>query len=118
MLPSTLTRGSRTFRLGVALFLAILPLASAWARVHHNDNWARQQFAKAERMREALNGRPAGERTRREYQRVIDSYRRGYFCSPSLSKAAPHAVPAARPIIEVTLRIYRNKIMHRRAHHF
>ena len=71
MLSSTLTRGSRTFRLGVALFLAILPLASASARIHHNDAWARQQFSKAERMREALNGRPAGERTRREYQREI-----------------------------------------------
>src|SRR5258708_25297613 len=89
MHSTTLSRGTRAFRLGVALLLAFLPLASAKARVHHNDNWSRQQFAKAERMREALNGRPVAERTRHEYQRVIDSYRRVYFCSPSSSKADP-----------------------------
>jgi len=111
MLPSTLTRGSRAFRLGVALFLAILPLASAWARVHHNDNWARQQFGKAERMREALNGRPAGERTRREYQRVIDSYRRVYFGSPSSSKADPSVVATAELMIEMGRRFDDNKIL-------
>src|SRR5258706_5227799 len=111
MLPSTLTRGSRAFRLGVALFLAILPLASAWARVHHNDNWARQQFGKAERMREALNGRPAGERTRREYQRVIGSYRRVYFGSPSSSKADPSVVATAELMIEMGRRFGDNKIL-------
>ena len=57
---TTLTRGGRAFRLGAALLLVLLPLVSASARVRHNDAWARQQFAKAERMREALNGRPVG----------------------------------------------------------
>src|SRR5208283_4342876 len=93
---TTLTRGGCAFRLGVALLLALLPLVPASARVqrpvHHNDAWARQQFARAERMREALNGRPLGERTRREYQRVIDSYRRVYFSAPASSKADPSVV--------------------------
>src|SRR5258708_30587789 len=112
MLPSTLTRGTRAFRLGVALLLAFLPLASAKARVHHNDNWARQQFAKAERMREALNGRPAGERTRREYQRVMDSYRRVYFGSPSSSQADPSLGATAELIDENGRPLYSNKIPH------
>ena len=51
--------------------MVLLPVLSASARVRHNDAWARQRFANAERMREALNGRPAKDRTRREYQRVI-----------------------------------------------
>src|ERR1700704_5796677 len=110
---TTLTRGSRAFRLGVALFLAIWPLASASARVHHNDSWARQQFAKAERMREALNGRPAGERTRREYQRAIDSYRRVYFGSPASSKADPSVVATAELMIEMGRRFDDNKILRR-----
>ncbi len=107
----TLTRGSRALRLGAALLLALLPLADASARVHHNDAWARQQFAKAERMREALNGRPVGERTRHEYQRVIDSYRRVYFGSPASSKADPSVVATAELMIEMGRRFDDNKIL-------
>jgi N-acetylmuramoyl-L-alanine amidase len=108
---TTLTRGPRALRLGAALFLALLPLAAASARIHHNDAWARQQFGKAERMREALNGRPTGERTRREYQRVIDSYRRVYFGSPASSKADPSVVATAELMIEMGRRFDDNKIL-------
>ena len=40
---------------------------------------ARTQFETAERMLEALNGRPAEERTRRDYQKVADAYRKVYY---------------------------------------
>jgi N-acetylmuramoyl-L-alanine amidase len=93
------------------LLVLLLPLVSASARVHHNDAWARQQFAKAERMREALNGRPVGERTRREYQRVIDSYRRVYFGSPASSKADPSVVATAELMVEMGRRFDDNKIL-------
>ncbi len=108
---TTLTRGGHAFRLGVALLLVLLPLASASARIRHNDAWARQQFAKAERMREALNGRPLGERTRHEYQRVIDSYRRVYFGSPASSKADPSVVATAELMVEMGRRFDDNKIL-------
>jgi N-acetylmuramoyl-L-alanine amidase len=108
---TTLTRRARVFRLGAALLLVLLPLVSASARVHHNDAWARQQFTKAERMREALNGRPVGERTRREYQRVIDSYRRVYFGSPASSKADPSVVATAELMVEMGRRFDDNKIL-------
>jgi N-acetylmuramoyl-L-alanine amidase len=108
---TTLTRGGRAFRIGAALLLALLPLVSASARVYHNDAWARQQFAKADRMREALNGRPVGERTRREYQRVIDSYRRVYFGSPASSKADPSVVATAELMVEMGRRFDDNKIL-------
>ena len=109
---TTLTRGGRAFRLSAALLLVLLlPLASASARVRHNDAWARQQFAKAERMREALNGRPAGERTRREYQRVIDSYHRVYFGSPTSSKADPSVVATAELMVEMGRRFDDNKTL-------
>src|SRR5208337_1840614 len=112
---TTLTRGGCAFRLGVALLLALLPLVPASARVqrpvHHNDAWARQQFARAERMREALNGRPVGERTRHEYQRVIDSYRRVYFGSPAASKADPSVVATAELMVEMGRRFDDNKIL-------
>jgi N-acetylmuramoyl-L-alanine amidase len=111
MLSKTLTRGGRTLRLGAAFLLVLLPLASASARVHHNDAWARQQFAKAERMREALNGRPVATRTRREYQHVIDSYRIVYFGSPASSKADPSVVATAELMVEMGHRFEDNKIL-------
>src|SRR6202051_1212566 len=93
------------------LFLALLPLASASARTHHGDAWARQQFSNAERMREALNGRPLAQRTRREYQRAIDSYRRVYFGSPASSKADPSVVATAELMVEMGRRFDDNKIL-------
>jgi N-acetylmuramoyl-L-alanine amidase len=108
---TTLTRGGRAFRLSAAFLLVLLPLVSASARIRHNDAWARQQFSKAERMREALNGRPLGERTRREYQRVIDSYRRVYFGSPASSKADPSVVATAELMVEMGRRFDDNKIL-------
>ncbi len=108
---TTLIRGGLAFRLGAALLLVLLPVVSASARVHHNDAWARQQFTKAERAREALNGRPVGERTRREYQRVIDSYRRVYFGSPASSRADPSVVATAELMVEMGRRFDDNKIL-------
>src|ERR1700730_8495740 len=108
---TTLTRGSRALRLGAALLVALLPLATASAPVPHNQARARPPIAKAERTREALNGRPAGERTRREYQRVIDSYRRVYFGSPASSKADPSVVATAELMIEMGRRFDDNKIL-------
>ena len=108
---TALTPYGRALRLGAALLFVLLPLVSASARVHHNDAWARQQFAKAESMREALNGRPVGERTRREYQRVIDSYRRVYFGSPASSKADPSVVATAELMVEMGRRFDDNKIL-------
>ena len=109
---TTLTRGGRAVRLGAGLLLVLLPLVSASARVHHNDAWARQQYAKAERMREALNGRPRGQRTRNEYQRVIDSYRQIYRGGPASSKADPSVVASAELMVEMGRRFDDNKILH------
>jgi N-acetylmuramoyl-L-alanine amidase len=105
---------ARHFSVALILALLVIPFASAGAHhnVHHNnDAWARQQFAKADRMREALNGRPLGERTRREYQQVIDAYRRIYLGSPSSSKADPSVVATAELKVEMGRRFEDNKIL-------
>jgi N-acetylmuramoyl-L-alanine amidase len=93
--------------------MALLPLTAASARVHYNDAWSRQQYAQAERVREALNGRPAGERTRREYQRAIDAYRRVFFGSPTSSKADPSVVATAELMVEMGRQFDDNKILRR-----
>jgi N-acetylmuramoyl-L-alanine amidase len=108
---TTRIRGLHSLRLSATALLVFLPLISASARVHHNDAWARNQYARAERMREALNGQRAEERTRREYQRVIDAYRRVYYGAPTSSKADPSVVATAELMVEMGHRFDDNKIL-------
>jgi N-acetylmuramoyl-L-alanine amidase len=104
----------RGLRWAVLLLLAALPLAPgpARARVAHNEAWAREHFAAAERMREALNGRPLADRTRHDYQRVINNYRSIYFGSPTSTKADPSVVAVAETLVEMGRRFDDDKILH------
>jgi N-acetylmuramoyl-L-alanine amidase len=98
----------------VCFAAAMLPLilaSQSSARVRHNDAWARKEFAKAERTREALNGRPASQRTRHEYQRAVDAYRSVYFGSPASSKADPSVVATAELMVEMGRRFNDDKIL-------
>jgi N-acetylmuramoyl-L-alanine amidase len=88
-------------RWGALLLLVALPGVPAHARAHHTDAWARDRFAAAERMREALNGRPPADRTRRDYQRVVNNYRNVYFGAPTSSKADPSVVAVAETLVEM-----------------
>ncbi len=93
------------------LLLFALPGAQAHARARHSEAWAREHFASAERMREALNGRPLQERTRRDYQRVINAYRAVYYGAPTSSKADPSAVAVAETLVEMGRRFDDEKIL-------
>ncbi len=62
-------------------------------------------------MREALNGRPAAERTRREYQRVIAAYRRVYYGAPTSTKADPSVVAVAELLVEMGRRFENDDIL-------
>jgi len=62
---------------------------------------AREQFDKAEQMREALNGRPAAERTRKDYQRLADAYRKVYYVDPASSKADASIIAVAEILAEM-----------------
>jgi N-acetylmuramoyl-L-alanine amidase len=89
----------------------LLPALPGHARVRHGDAWARDNFARAERMREALTGRPAQQRSRHDYQRVIDSYRRVYFGTPTSSKADASVVAVAELQVEMGRRFDDNQIL-------
>ena len=74
----------------IAILLALIALL--WTGALANDVpskklISRQEFEKAEQLREALNGRPESERTRRDYQHVVNAYRKVYYLSPASSKA-------------------------------
>jgi N-acetylmuramoyl-L-alanine amidase len=102
--------------MGAWLALALLtsfaaPLAHS--RTFHSEAWAREHFATAERMREALNGRPAGERTRHDYQRVVNAYRSVYLGAPSSTKADPSVVAVAETLVEMGRRFDDDQILNK-----
>jgi N-acetylmuramoyl-L-alanine amidase len=100
----------RTMRAAL-LTLALLSAGPAQGRVHHNEAWARDRFSMAERMREALNGRPPADRTRRDYQRVLNNYRSVYMGAPASSKADPSVVAVAETLVEMGRRFNDDKIL-------
>jgi N-acetylmuramoyl-L-alanine amidase len=71
--------------------------AFAWSAASRKQE-AATQFEKAEQMREALNGRPQEERTRRDYQRVADAYRKVYYVAPASSKADASVIAVAETL--------------------
>ena len=93
------------------LLLVALPAMQAHARPHHSEAWARDRYAAADRMREALNGRPPAERTRHDYQRVINAYRNVYYGAPTSTKADPSAVAVAETLVEMGRRFDDDKIL-------
>jgi len=94
----------------LAAFAMLTPEA-AHARAHHSDAWAREHFAAAERMREALNGRPPADRTRHDYQRVLNGYRSIYLGAPASTKADPSVVAVAETLVEMGRRFDDDKIL-------
>ncbi len=101
----------RVLRWEVLLLLVALPGVMAHARAHHSEAWARDRYAAADRMREALNGRPPGERSRHDYQRVINAYRNVYYGAPTSTKADPSAVAVAETLVEMGRRFDDDKIL-------
>ena len=69
-----------------------LPAAGAGERfartVKQKKQAARAQFETAERLRDdRWRAKPEAHRTRRDYQKVIDAYRKVYYTAPSSVKA-------------------------------
>jgi N-acetylmuramoyl-L-alanine amidase len=96
---------------GALLLLAAFTAPAAHARARHSDAWARDHFATAERMREALNGRPPADQTRHDYQRVLNAYRSVYLGAPASTKADPSVVAVAETLVEMGRRFDDDKIL-------
>src|SRR5690349_16912086 len=83
----TRTHSPIRWSLTIASLVCIL-LAPGYARtVKEKKQAARSQFEAAERLREALDGKPEPQRTRADYQRVLDAYRKVYHTAPNSIKA-------------------------------
>ena len=104
-------KGSQRALRCTAAVLSLLLLAAPARAAHRSEAWARSQFAAAERMREALNGHPAQDRTKRDYQRAISAYRQVYYGAPTSSKADASVVAVAELMEEMGHRFADNKIL-------
>ena len=90
----------RIGRIGALALLLILSSPS-FARTTHTDSWARDKFSAAEQLRTALAARAKNERSRHDYQHVIDAYRRVYLGCPTCTKADPSAMVTAELLLEM-----------------
>src|SRR6476646_222149 len=87
--PRKHSRNSLT-RIAAACALSWLLLApvSGFARtVAQKKQAARAQFDTAERLRDSLESKTEAQRTRQDYQKVIDAYRKVYYTAPTSVKA-------------------------------
>src|SRR5271166_6379609 len=87
-MPASILHAGRARLLSIAGCICLLTFASARlpAAPQHGAA-AHSPFEKAQRMREALEGRPEHQRTRRDYERVMEAYRAIYHGDPASPKA-------------------------------
>src|SRR6476469_1047013 len=94
--PRTLTR--KTFACALACLL-LAPVSTFARTVAQKKQAARIQLETAERMRDSLESKPEAQRTRKDFQKVMDAYRKVYYTAPSLAKADV-AVQAVAELLE------------------
>src|SRR3954470_13383716 len=86
--------------LATVLLVGLAATTSLSATVAHKKQVARTQFDNAEKMREALNGRPQSQRKAKDYKRVEDAYRSVYYIAPTSVKADQSVVAVAELLAE------------------
>jgi len=82
------------------LILCLLATPLSAITVARKKQIAHDQFDNAERMREALNGKPKTQRSEKDYARVMDAYRKVYYVAPTSSKADSAIVAVAELLVE------------------
>jgi N-acetylmuramoyl-L-alanine amidase len=65
----------------------LAPLSAFARTVLQKKQAARAQFDSAERLRDSLESKPEAQRTRHDFQKVIDAYRKVYYTAPTSAKA-------------------------------
>jgi N-acetylmuramoyl-L-alanine amidase len=108
---NNLDRSHPALRWAAALVWLALFVLPAHANIRRSESWAQTRFLSAGRMREALNGRPAKDRGRREYEKVIAAYRDVYYGAPTSTKADPSAVAVAELMVEMGRRLADNNLL-------
>lgn len=110
-MPAPIFHAGRRRLLAIAGVVCVFGGLSASAATRHTPT-ERPPFERAQKLREALEGRPERERTRREYERVLDAYRAVYHSNP----ASPHADASVSTVADLLAeegRVFQdNKALH------
>ena len=87
---------------GGLLLATLFVSATVFARTPaQKKQLAREQFETAQRMLGELNATPESQRSRRDYQRVMEAYRRVYYLSPASTKADESVVAVGDLLVEI-----------------
>jgi len=89
----------------VLLCLALPLAASSHAAPPTRSELAQKQFARAEAMRQELEGSPQANRTKLDYGHVLDAYRAVYHGDPASSKS-PEAITAVAELLAEEGRLF------------
>lgn len=107
-MPAPLFRAGRSYLLPIA---GVLCVSLAFAAPQHSSS-SRSEYGRAQKMREALEGRPERQRTRRDYERVMDAYRAVYHSNPR-SVHADASVSAVADMLAEEGRVFQDdKALH------
>src|SRR5215475_10989670 len=82
---SDVCRGPRILLIASLVCMLLAPVSAR--TVKQKKQAAKAQFEVAEQLRESLNGKPESQRTRHDYDRVLDAYRKVYHTAPNSNKA-------------------------------
>src|SRR5260370_30950379 len=93
-------RGFQRAILLCAVAAALVPCAQVKRTLAQKKQLAQAQFETAQKMREALNGQPERERTRRDYNRVTEAFRKVYSICPNFRQADESIVDTAELLAE------------------
>jgi N-acetylmuramoyl-L-alanine amidase len=94
------------------LLLSLAALASSALAASQYAASRPAAFAHAERLREALEGRPEQQRTRLQYQRVLDAYRAIYHGDPAAPRADASVAAVADLLAEEGRVFQEDKALH------
>src|SRR5215468_159332 len=78
-------RGPRMLLIASLVCMLLAPVCAR--TVKQKKQAAKAQYEVAEGLRESLNGKPESQRTRHDYDRVLDAYRKVYHTAPNSNKA-------------------------------
>jgi len=109
---TSVSHGNWARRAGLFALIAILSIPAFSTTVQQKKQIARGQFEKAEELREELNGTPIRERRQRDYQKVMDAYRRVYYLAPTLNRADAAVVAVAELLAEQGRNLKDEKSLH------
>jgi N-acetylmuramoyl-L-alanine amidase len=98
---NTFSRHQRGLRWSAALLLFVLPTLLAEASSHKSEAWANSHLEAADKARETFNNRPQKDRSRHDYQRLINSYRQVYYGSPASPEASKAVLSVAQLLQEM-----------------